>query len=1244
MGRVKKKPVLALLCIVLSILTIVAMMPGMAYADVGKTVKQSKKEEKTTHNFQGSVSRRNENSKYVSSKSNASTDEMSIVLDSDLSESSYWNNSDQKIQIGDDNKQTQAIANAYPGKSFTLEERVDCSVFDYWSIAQMLKNYLFEHEQKQSLSRSITGEFNISLTVPSNIDLKAGKVSASNKDITVENNEIKSKENGNDTKTYTIPVEINTNNYTEYEYKRIGILSLSLPMSLGNENNDDNEYGKAYTISSSLKGTLKYSSMGFTFEFNVTDRQSKGGTYGDKEDYNSSLDQEYSSHFQDSEVQVEEGHYYSAYISKQMRDEIALAKLLQGELQKKPSSSLLTQSAKDEARKNDIDFYVKGLLNSYHPTFATNWNQPDGLSIKYSDLKYNDQFEGYCQSILQWLDQHQDYITVPRLLPDGTDCKADPDKTTTQITVGTPYKVTLYPDIPNKNYSRVMYVEQSNNKISKDSFAWYIKEYESDMPGYQFQYWTNSKDGKEDFFANDTSREINQNINLYAIWGKNTEKPVITGPDHDMVIVGYTDQDYDFSTNDHSSIEIMSESPKNENINLTPEGPGEAKLRFPQGLDVGKYEVTLKASNDAGTTTKTFTLTVLPLCLDADLQLTEINGKPTDDPSETKAVKVVSPGDQMTGSMVIDEKVIHLIDNGELFAWYDGPSGGPSTEEDFINLFSHSLKVTLEFPDYIKVDPKMITLDAETSRHWDIDGEIKTEVKSGHTFITLTLSNKNHIPTAKLLEMTSSLKNDSDENKKYAKFEKSLVDILSEMDEDEIRINFSANIAKTAPTSSDMTIKGNLETDLTEDKLPFSARQSEGGLYNSDPIYRMFFAGGGPGFTGYQIMLEGLLKSPNASLFDGIELNSEDHQYILEHFIKGWNIDKNNDGTYQKEKSEAMHGEQITLFRYHRVLPDGTDATLKDVKDKPTEPQLTLQTTPTTPTEPTTPTTPTTPTEPSKPEEHTITFQPNNGQPTFTQTVPDGGQAVLPEEPSKKGHKFIGWYTDSALTKAYDFSTPVKSDLTLYAKWKKGKPTPKPAKKKVTGILLPKVIAKGKHTQVLTWTALKNVDGYFIYTNHCDEGRLLHPFKKVADYKASKARVYTKKHLTTYDNYKYYVAAYKIKHGKKVIVRNSVTVHSVCGNTSARSTNVKAVKASRHAVTLKKGKTYRINASAYKVNKKHAFLDQTHCGLLRYLTADSKIASVDYNTGKVKAVKAGKTNVYILGVNGIRDKVTVTVK
>jgi uncharacterized repeat protein (TIGR02543 family) len=290
------------------------------------------------------------------------------------------------------------------------------------------------------------------------------------------------------------------------------------------------------------------------------------------------------------------------------------------------------------------------------------------------------------------------------------------------------------------------------------------------------------------------------------------------------------------------------------------------------------------------------------------------------------------------------------------------------------------------------------------------------------------------------------------------------------------------------------------------------------------------------------------------------------------------------------------------------------------------------------------PVTPSTPTE-----EHTVTFHPNNGESNFTQTVPDGGKAVRPDDPAQKDYTFDGWYTDSSLTQAYDFNTPVKGNLDLYAKWTKTVKPVNPVKpvkpsRKVTGILLPKVIATGKHSQTLTWTALKNVDGYFIYTNHCDEGKKLHPFKKTATYKASRARVYKVKNLKTGHNYKYYVAAYKIKNGKKVVVRNSVTVHSVAGNTSARSTNVKSVKAKKHSISLKKGKSYTLKASVSKVNKKKAFFDETHCGLLRYLSADSKIASVDYNTGKIKAKKAGKTTVYVLGVNGIRDKAVVTVK
>ena len=40
------------------------------------------------------------------------------------------------------------------------------------------------------------------------------------------------------------------------------------------------------------------------------------------------------------------------------------------------------------------------------------------------------------------------------------------------------------------------------------------------------------------------------------------------------------------------------------------------------------------------------------------------------------------------------------------------------------------------------------------------------------------------------------------------------------------------------------------------------------------------------------------------------------------------------------------------------------------------------------------------------------------------------------------GYTFGGWYTDEACTQAYDFSTPVTADLTLYAKWTKNAVNP----------------------------------------------------------------------------------------------------------------------------------------------------------------------------------------------------------
>ncbi|MGN1383463.1 MAG: InlB B-repeat-containing protein [Eubacterium sp.] len=281
---------------------------------------------------------------------------------------------------------------------------------------------------------------------------------------------------------------------------------------------------------------------------------------------------------------------------------------------------------------------------------------------------------------------------------------------------------------------------------------------------------------------------------------------------------------------------------------------------------------------------------------------------------------------------------------------------------------------------------------------------------------------------------------------------------------------------------------------------------------------------------------------------------------------------------------------------------------------------------------------------------HTVTFHPANGQSDFSQTVSDGNKVSQPADPTQEGYTFNGWYTDSTLTNQYDFDSPVNKDIDLYAKWTKNTPAPNPVSNKVTGILLPKVIANGSSKQTLTWTALKNVDGYFVYAAECNTPNPLkiHHLKKIADVSASSPRVYKRTGLKKGVAYKYRVAAYKITDGKKKIVKRSVDVHSAAGNllrkkSGRRYTNVKSVQVRKNAVTLKVGKTYRIQPSVKGVYSGCAILQKDHAPMYRYLyIKDGKNISVSQN-GLVKAQKAGKCNVYVLGTNGVRTKLAVTV-
>ena len=70
-----------------------------------------------------------------------------------------------------------------------------------------------------------------------------------------------------------------------------------------------------------------------------------------------------------------------------------------------------------------------------------------------------------------------------------------------------------------------------------------------------------------------------------------------------------------------------------------------------------------------------------------------------------------------------------------------------------------------------------------------------------------------------------------------------------------------------------------------------------------------------------------------------------------------------------------------------------------------------------------------------------VSFETGEGSKVDFQTTADG-KLVKPADPTRDGYTFGGWYTDEACAQAYDFSTPVTADLTLYAKWTKNAVNP----------------------------------------------------------------------------------------------------------------------------------------------------------------------------------------------------------
>lgn len=72
--------------------------------------------------------------------------------------------------------------------------------------------------------------------------------------------------------------------------------------------------------------------------------------------------------------------------------------------------------------------------------------------------------------------------------------------------------------------------------------------------------------------------------------------------------------------------------------------------------------------------------------------------------------------------------------------------------------------------------------------------------------------------------------------------------------------------------------------------------------------------------------------------------------------------------------------------------------------------------------------------------DYEVSFITEHGKTPTSQNVKYNGTATNPGELTEDGYTFIGWYADKDHNTKFDFSTPIKGDTKVYAKWEKNAP------------------------------------------------------------------------------------------------------------------------------------------------------------------------------------------------------------
>lgn len=74
----------------------------------------------------------------------------------------------------------------------------------------------------------------------------------------------------------------------------------------------------------------------------------------------------------------------------------------------------------------------------------------------------------------------------------------------------------------------------------------------------------------------------------------------------------------------------------------------------------------------------------------------------------------------------------------------------------------------------------------------------------------------------------------------------------------------------------------------------------------------------------------------------------------------------------------------------------------------------------------------------------TVSFDCGGKAEGTSKVVQHGGTVTPPDDPKADGYRFDGWYTQKNGDEKFDFSQPIKEDVTVYAHWSEVKPESKP--------------------------------------------------------------------------------------------------------------------------------------------------------------------------------------------------------